>query len=122
MDVISRNPDIISPDKNIVGRAIKLPSSTRPDTEQIKIPPCPPPQPLNYLHHWIPLTSLEEMEQVDYDVLIVGTGAGGGSVLRRLCEKWRNNNKRIGIIDKGDLLLQTHARNLATMDSERLSN
>jgi choline dehydrogenase-like flavoprotein len=122
MEVISHNPDISNPDKNIVGRAIKLPSSTRTYTEQVNIPPCPPPQPPNYLYHWIPLSSIEEMEQVDYDVLIVGTGAGGSSVLRRLCEKWRNSNKRIGIIEKGDLLLQTHARNLATMDSERVSN
>ncbi|MGM0874742.1 MAG: GMC oxidoreductase [Bacillota bacterium] len=122
VEIFSLNPDITSPDLSIVGRAIKLPSSTRPVTKQISIPSCPPYQPLDYLYHWIPLTSLEEMEQVDYDVIIIGTGAGGGSVLRRLSEKWRNSNKRIGIIEKGDLLLPGHARNLATMDSERLNN
>lgn len=29
---------------------------------------------------WIPLVSMEQMEQTEYDVLIVGTGAGGGTV------------------------------------------
>ncbi|WP_318153507.1 GH32 C-terminal domain-containing protein [Paenibacillus vietnamensis] len=121
-ELISLNPDIMSPDLNIAGKAINLPSSTRPVTEQNNIPTCPPFQPSYPLYHWIPLTSLEEMKQADYDVIIVGTGGGGGSVLRRLCENWKNNNKRIGVIERGDLLLPTHARNLATMDSERLNN
>jgi LysM repeat protein len=41
VEIISLNPDITSPDLSIVGRAIKLPSSTRPVTKQINIPSCP---------------------------------------------------------------------------------
>lgn len=41
-------------------------------------PSCPPRMiPSDYLTHWIPLSSLEEMAKTEYDVLIVGTGAGG---------------------------------------------
>ncbi len=61
------------------------------------------------------------MENVEYDVLIVGTGAGGGAALWRLCEHWKAQNKRIGIIDRGDLLLPTHARNLPMMNTDRLT-
>lgn len=118
----SLNPAITSLDSNIAGTSIKLPSSSRKAVEQIKVPSCPPFQLSEYLSQWIPLTALEEMEQADYDVLIVGTGAGGGSVLRTLCEKWIDSSKRIGIVEKGDLLLPTHARNVATMDSKRVSN
>jgi choline dehydrogenase-like flavoprotein len=64
---------------------------------------------------WIPLVSLEQMEQTDYDVLIVGTGAGGGAVLWRLCEQWRANGKRIGVVEAGGLFLPSHAVNLPTI-------
>ncbi|CAM4385529.1 GMC oxidoreductase [Paenibacillus alkaliterrae] len=121
-EILLLNPDIPSPDLGVAGKAIKLPSSQRPDTVLNSIPLCSPIHPSEYLHQWITLTSLEEMEQASYDVLIVGTGAGGGSVLRRLCERWRNTNKRIGIVETGDLILPTHARNIATMDSTRLNN
>lgn len=52
---------------------------------------------------WIPLVSLEKMEQTEYDVLIIGTGAGGGAVLWRLCEQWGANEKRIGVVEAGGL-------------------
>lgn len=61
---------------------------------------------------WFPTTSLEDMAQTDYDVLVVGTGAGGGAVLWRLCEGLKQSGKRIGIIEAGDLLLPTHGMNL----------
>ncbi|MNB87188.1 hypothetical protein D3C75_341630 [compost metagenome] len=38
--------------------------------------------------NWIPLVSLDEMAQREYDVLIVGSGAGGGAALWRLCQRW----------------------------------
>lgn len=123
-DLIALNPYISAPDLNISGRPVKLPSSTGSITKQISPFPhsCPPPTiPSDYLTQWIPLTSLEEMAETEYDVLIVGTGAGGGAVLWRLCEQWQNNGKRIGIIERGDLLLPTQARNLPTMDNERLN-
>ncbi|MFC5649388.1 GMC family oxidoreductase [Paenibacillus solisilvae] len=31
----------------------------------------------------------------------VGTGAGGGAALWRLCEQWGNNGKKIGVIEAG---------------------
>lgn len=74
----------------------------------------------NYLDHWIPLTTLEQMERTKYDVIIVGTGAGGGAVLWRLCDKWRKAGKRIAVIERGDLVLPTHAINLPTFDYERM--
>ncbi|MCA0758619.1 GMC family oxidoreductase [Paenibacillus sp. N4] len=54
------------------------------------------------------------MSQTDYDVLIVGSGAGGGAALWRLCEQWRNNGKRIGMIEAGNLFVPTHIANIPT--------
>ncbi len=68
---------------------------------------------------WIPLTPIERMAQTDYDVIIIGSGAGGGAALWRLCRQWGNNGKRIGMIESGPLLLPTHGRNMATMNDER---
>ncbi|MEW9702309.1 GMC oxidoreductase [Paenibacillus sp. SI8] len=67
--------------------------------------------------NWIPLASLDEMEQREYDVLIVGSGAGGGAALWRLCQRW-GADKRIGVIEAGDTLLSTHARNISTLSDE----
>lgn len=61
------------------------------------------------------------LAQTDYDVLIVGSGAGGGAALWRLCEHWGDNGKKIGMVEAGDLLLPTHGRNLPTFDEERLN-
>ncbi|MBW5445139.1 FAD-binding protein [Cohnella sp. CFH 77786] len=83
------------------------------------LPVCPS-GPVPTLSNWIPLASLEQMSHNEYDVLIVGSGAGGGAVLWRLCEQWKRQRKRIGIIDRGNLELQMHARNLPTMNQERL--
>ncbi|WP_317981046.1 GMC oxidoreductase [Paenibacillus glycanilyticus] len=83
------------------------------------LPVCPT-GPVPELSNWIPLTPLEEMAQTDYDVLIIGSGAGGGAVLWRLCEHWKRQRKRIGIIERGNQELQMHARNLPTMNQERL--
>lgn len=83
---------------------------------QQSIPMCPqaaePIQP-----NWIPLTPLEEMEHRDYDALIVGSGAGGGAALWRLCQRW-GADKSIGVVEAGDTLLNTHARNVSTLTSE----
>ena len=59
------------------------------------------------------------MAQTDYDVLIIGSGAGGGAALWRLCEQWGQNGKRIGMIEAGDLLLPTHAFHIPTFDEQR---
>lgn len=41
-------------------------------------------------NEWISVIPLEQMTNKEYDVLIVGSGAGGGAVLWRLCEQWKN--------------------------------
>lgn len=111
-ELLSLNPNIEDPDRDIGGNPVRLPS--------IAVPPsCPPSPPTGYLDHWIPLTPIEQMEQTDYDVLIIGTGAGGSAVLWRLCERLQASGKRIGIVEAGDLLLPMHAQNIPTLDMER---
>lgn len=68
---------------------------------------------------WMPLTPIEKMAQTEYDALIVGSGAGGGAALWRLCEQWARSGRKIGMIESGPLLLPTHGRNLPTLDQER---
>lgn len=70
-----------------------------------------------YPGNWIPTKSIEEMSQTNYDVLIIGTGPGGGATLYRLCQQWKNQGaKRIGIIEKGDKLFHSHSLNIPTMN------
>lgn len=85
----------------------------------ISIPSCPTDVLPDYMNLWIPTVSLEEMSKKEYDVIIVGSGAGGGAVLWRLCEKWKKLGKRIGMVEAGDAVLPTHAFNIATMNGER---
>ncbi|WP_425414593.1 GMC oxidoreductase [Paenibacillus harenae] len=131
-DVMMFNPHIVHPDHVIAGQTVYLPSLSEPDHRiefnlqqsgafpSGSLPTCPvlPTEPLN---NWIPLTPLDQMAQEEYDVLIIGTGAGGGSVLWRLCEQWKNERKKIGIIERGDQIIPTQARNLSTMNQERLT-
>jgi choline dehydrogenase-like flavoprotein len=72
---------------------------------------------VKYKNNWIPTVSLDEMSKTDYDVLIVGTGPGGGAALYRLCELWKNKGaKKIGIIEKGDKLFHSHSLNIPTQN------
>ncbi|WP_223193050.1 GMC oxidoreductase [Paenibacillus sedimenti] len=122
-DLLALNPHIHGPDQRIAGYPVRLPTTqkySRPQTSFANLPICPT-DPVTPLYHWFPLTPLEEMANREYDVLIVGTGAGGGAALWRLCERFRGQNLRIGIIDRGDLLLPTHARNLPMMTTERIT-
>ncbi|MCA0756310.1 GMC family oxidoreductase [Paenibacillus sp. N4] len=122
-ELLAINPHIVHPDRLIAGFPVYFPSSDGPDRSSSRqlggLPFCPL-EPVQPLDTWFPLTPLEEMAEQEYDVLIVGTGAGGGSVLWRLCEQWRQENKRIGIIERGDLVLPSHARNLPMMNTDRL--
>lgn len=119
-ELLALNPIIEDPDKNIGGKPVRLPSLAVSGKNPKNIPPtCPPDPPTSYLDQWIPLTPIEQMENTDYDVLIIGTGAGGSAVLWRLCEQLRASGKRIGIVEAGDLLLPMHAQNLPTLDIER---
>ncbi|MFC0472747.1 GMC oxidoreductase [Halalkalibacter kiskunsagensis] len=121
------NPHLSHPDADISGQKVKVPSSPKQvilkktrqitnDNEEI-VPTyedCPPSPEIDYSDHWFPLTSLEEMEETNYDVIIVGSGAGGGSSLWRLAEQWRNQGKRIAVLERGDLIIPTHVANLPT--------
>lgn len=69
-----------------------------------------------FMNSWIRHIGLEEMAQNAYDILIVGTGAGGGTVLWRLCERLAKEGMRIGIIEAGDLVVPTHTQNLPTVN------
>ncbi len=113
--LISLNPHISGPDLNIGGKKIKLPSPSVPIAYLADIPPCPPLVPEKLLDQFIPLTSLDQMVHTDYDVLVVGTGAGGGAAIWRLCEQLRDTGKKIGVVEAGPILLQTHAGNLPTL-------
>lgn len=124
-ELLSLNPHIEHPNQPIPGNTVVyLPSKNEQtgssDLNSLGIPTCPA-EALDPLYNWFPLTPLEEMAKVEYDVLIIGTGAGGGAALWRLCEQWKEQNKRIGIIERGDLLLPTHARNLPMMTTDRLT-
>ena len=72
--LLSLNPHIPNPDTYIAGQTVNL-------VRMIHIPIATPQPPETDLKQWIPLTSLEEMSQTEYDVLIVGAGAGGPAVL-----------------------------------------
>lgn len=115
------NPHIPHPDLDITGVSVYLPSETASRASTVGSLPTCPVEPAETLNNWIPLTPLSEMAQQEYDVLIIGTGAGGGSVLWRLCEQWKKEKKRIGIIERGDQVIPTHARNLSTLNQERLT-
>ncbi|WP_310360701.1 GMC family oxidoreductase [Neobacillus drentensis] len=72
---------------------------------------------VKYKNNWIPTKTIDEMSRTEYDVLIVGTGPGGGATLYRLCELWKNQGaKKIGIIDKGDKLFHSHSLNIPTQN------
>lgn len=86
---------------NINGRPLSPSPSSVPANQSVNLPVCPVPA-YEIIYPWTPL---EAMEKTDYDVIIVGTGAGGGSVLWRLAEQWGKNGKRIGVIEAGDYIL-----------------
>jgi choline dehydrogenase-like flavoprotein len=117
-NLILINPHIMNPDSNIAGQPVNLSNSGMSEEVKKNIPVLPFPI-IQANITWLPLSSLEQMEKNDYDVLIIGTGAGGGAVLWRLCEQWGKNGKRIGVVEAGDLFLPTHAQNIATLDPER---
>ncbi|KRF44073.1 GMC oxidoreductase [Paenibacillus sp. Soil787] len=118
-DLITLNFRIPDPDHPLTGFPVYLPlaaSERRAYSESgsIQVTPAPVSE-----VSWIPTSSLEKMSQTEYDVLIVGTGPGGGAVLWRLCEQWRKNGKKIGVVEAGNLILPTHARNIETIDFKR---
>ncbi|HTG69245.1 MAG TPA: GMC family oxidoreductase [Candidatus Udaeobacter sp.] len=118
-ELITLNPHIAITDFSIGGQSVYLPSHSviSMDADQ-GIPYCPPSE-LQPLHEWIPLTPIEQMAQTEYDVLIVGSGAGGGALLWRLCEKWKNSGLKIGMVEAGGLVLPSHVNGIPTLGSVR---
>lgn len=114
-ELTSLNLHIASSDQIISGGQVILPDIIA-DTRKLTNAPEYPFNPLDNYDQWIPLTTPEKMAQTDYDVLIVGSGAGGGAVLWRLCERWGESGKKIGMVETGDLALPTHNANLPTLN------
>ena len=72
---------------------------------------------IRYANNWIPTKQLSEMSNTEYDVLIVGSGPGGGAALQRLCQLWKNQGaKKIAILEKGDKLFHSHGQNIPTQN------
>jgi len=119
--LLSVNPHILNPEAIIEGESVNLPSQSllKAEARVVVAPFCPPVPQSEILHDWIPLTSAEQMAENEYDVLIVGSGAGGGAALWRLCEQWGNNDKRIGMVERGPNFLPTHVANIATMNDDK---
>lgn len=117
--LMSLNPHISSAYVIIAGKQVNIPSEpVRTTGYRVVAPFCPPASESDFIPDWIPLTSVEQMAETEYDVLIVGSGAGGGAALWRLCEQWGNNGKRIGIVERGPLFLPTHIANVATINGD----
>lgn len=116
--LLALNSRITDPDQLIHGIQIRLPPRAYTLHPSLPLPLCPVPD-TEYPEHWIPLTSLHDMAQSDYDVLIIGTGAGGGAAAWRLSEQWGQNGKRIGVVEAGDLVLPTHGQNIPTLNNDQ---
>jgi Choline dehydrogenase and related flavoproteins len=117
-DLLFINPHITNPDMIIQGMIINISeplASPQASVTPLPVPVCPIAQPVRLLDQWVPLTPLSEMEQAEYDILIIGTGMGGTAALWRLCEQLGKSSIRIGIIDRGGLLLPTNALNTPTL-------
>ncbi|WP_338043608.1 GMC oxidoreductase [Paenibacillus hamazuiensis] len=113
----SLNPHISIIDKTIEGKHVLLPSERITGAKgDLTLPVCPPIPEEELLSDWIPVIPVERMAATEYDVLIVGSGAGGGAAAWRLCERWRGSEKRIGIVERGSAFLPTNVANIATMD------
>ncbi|MEC1903562.1 hypothetical protein [Bacillus atrophaeus] len=97
--IIPINPHISHKDLQIPGTIVHLPEQPAFTSESVPLPFCAPAIPAKTMDQWLPLTPLAEMEQTEYDVLIIGTGAGGSAALWRLCEKLGTTNKRIGVLN-----------------------
>lgn len=112
--LVSLNPHINHWARNICGTVVNIPEQSATLKTVVF---CPPAYPDERLNHWVPLTPLSQMEENDYDVLIIGTGAGGCAALWRLCEQLGKSGNRIGVIERGNLLLPTHSLNVPTLSN-----
>lgn len=109
--LLALNPSISSPNLSLAGTAVRLPDPVAPVGVHASQPSC---------DQFIPQVSLEQMAQTTYDVLVIGTGAGGGAAVWRLCSQLKDSGKKVGVVEAGPVLLQTHEYNLPVL-SEQLS-
>jgi choline dehydrogenase-like flavoprotein len=116
--LVSINPHIAGPDVNIRGQIVNLPSDEFSSSDMRVVAPfCPALPQSQFIRTWIPVTGAQQMAASgEYDAIVIGTGAGGGAALWRLCEQWGNNGKRIGVVERGPLFLPTHVANIATIN------
>jgi choline dehydrogenase-like flavoprotein len=117
-ELIQLNPEIEHPDVLLDGFPIKLPNEIVGNEDILDIPFCPLAV-YEYADDWIPTISPEKMAETEYDVLIVGSGAGGAAALWRLSQQL-GPDKRIGVIEAGETLLPTHPQNISASNEERL--
>lgn len=96
-------------------------NETKQQQRQYSPNQCAPDMPTEFLNSWIPTIPLEKMAEEEYDVLIVGSGAGGSAALYRICEEWEGKGKKVGMLEAGGLLLPTHAQNISTLEVERFN-
>ncbi|XEC94147.1 GMC oxidoreductase [Paenibacillus tarimensis] len=115
-ELIFINPHITNPDQNICGTIVYMPLHAPQSGCQLPVPACSPFE-IAFMEQWVPLTPLSEMAYFEYDVLIIGTGAGGGAALWRLCEQLGGTGIRVGVIERGGLLLPTAALNVPTLSN-----
>ncbi|WP_043931865.1 GMC oxidoreductase [Bacillus sp. EB01] len=72
---------------------------------------------IRYKNNWINTKPISELAKTEYDVVIVGSGPGGGAVLQRLCQLWKQQGaKKIAILEKGGKLFHSHAQNIPTQN------
>lgn len=117
--LLAGNPHITNPFMDLSGLHVNLSSISEQNPDnRINAAFCPPVHEQFFMSNWIPLTPIEQMSATDYDVLVVGSGAGGGAALWRLCQQLEHTGKRVGIIERGDLSLPTHAANIATINGD----
>ncbi|WP_372629337.1 GMC oxidoreductase [Cohnella sp.] len=117
--LLTVNPHLTNPYTDISGKNVNLDTQFPPfRDDRVVAPFCPPVPESEFLPTWIPLTDAEKMSETEYDVLIVGSGAGGGAALWRLCEQWAGSGKRIGIVERGPAYLPTHVANIATINGD----
>lgn len=117
--LLNANSHIAFSDQEINGVKVSIPMKPTPSVLSQTPSVCYPEMPAKYLDYWIPITPLEIMATEEYDALVVGSGAGGSAVLYRLCEQWKREGKKVGMIEAGGLLLPTHAQNISTLEVER---
>lgn len=115
--LLELNPEVIDPDLVIGGHCVRIPLPAADVSAALDLPDCSSSEPVSYMDNWIPHIPVEKMAEKEYDVLIVGSGAGGGAVLWRLCEQWGFSGKRVGIVEAGGLMLPTHYWNIPTLGS-----